>query len=85
MSRIPVPPGRPEPVTDALLARLAVLARQAERGEVSAEGAELLLLCVPACLDELASHRRFRAGLAAVTNVVRLAPRNAANDGGDAA
>lgn len=55
---------RTGPVGDRLLTRLRTLGAVLQTGgQITADQAELLILCLPACLDELAGHR-LRAAMA---------------------
>jgi hypothetical protein len=50
------------PVNDRLLTRLRTLGLALQAGQdITEDGAELLILCLPACLEELADHRLRRA------------------------
>lgn len=50
------------PVSDRTLARLRILGAALQAGhDITEDAAELLILCLPACLDELADHRLRRA------------------------
>jgi hypothetical protein len=46
------------PVSDRLLTRLRTLGLNLQAGQaIGDDAAELLILCLPACLEELADHR----------------------------
>lgn len=63
------------PVSDRLLTRLRTLGLNLQAGQaIGDDAAELLILCIPACLEELADHR-LRAAQALEMDPAAVPPR----------